>query len=108
MKSMYIIVEANNMANAKARVKTIMDAKGYPDNFYKFLIGENNTGKANGKIIKNNIMLTDWGNGNFCFEVDRNIVEQYGDEISEEIAKYSDIHWCSAEEVRPFMPEIDL
>lgn len=101
---MYIIVEAANLTAAKARVKTIMDSKGYPEHFSQFLFGDVNQGNANGKVIKNNIVLGDWGNGNFCFEVDENIVVEYGAEISEEIDKFTDIHWVTNVEAHDYMP----
>jgi len=104
---MYIIVESvNNIALAKARIKTVMDAKGYPENFSKFLFGENKNGYANGKEIKNNIVLSVWSNDIVCFEVDYNIVKKYGEDIKKEIAKHSDTHWCTAEEVKKYTPEV--
>ena len=106
MNSMYIIIESNSIEMAKARVKTLMDAKGYPDSFGEFLFGESHEGYANGKTIKNNTVLSDWGNGNFCFEVDCNIVEEYGADIAEEIAKHNDTHWCTAEQVQKYMPKV--
>ena len=49
MNSMYIIVEANSLNMAKARIKTLMDSKEYPDSFSQFLFGESHVGVA--KII---------------------------------------------------------
>lgn len=102
--SMYIIVEAANLNAAKARVKTVMDSRGYPEHFSQFLFGDVNDGFANGRVIKNNIVLGDWGNGNFCFEVDENIVTEYGTEIEEEVNQFNDIYWCTAEQARSHMP----
>lgn len=106
MSSMYLIIESPNLTSAKARLIALMNEKGHTQHNYDYIVGDVNIGYANNRTIRNNTELVDWGNGNFCFEFDTNIVQQYNDEIAEEAGKHSDIHWCTAEEARIYMPEV--
>ena len=108
MKSMYIIIESDTLDNAKLRFKELVVNLGYNIANYNYVVGDAKIGYANGKIIRNNTVLSDWKNGNFCFEVDCNIVEQYGSEIEAEILKHTDTHWVDNIGVREFMPEVEV
>jgi len=94
METKYLIIQSDSLENAKLRLKTLIQGLGYSDANYKYIIGESNIGYANSTVIRNNTILTDWGNGNFLFKFDCNIVEQYGVDIELECEKYSDIFWC--------------
>lgn len=102
---MYLIIEASNLTAAKAILGAIMHEKGHTQHNYDYIVGNVNIGYANSTVIKNSIALDDWGNGNFCFEFDMHIVKQFNTEITEEVLKYNDIHWCTAEEARTYLPE---
>lgn len=106
--SMYLIIKSDSLESAKNRLKDLMVNNGYPLASYEYTIGERNIGYADGTIIKNNIVLSDWGNGNFCFEFDKHIVAVYGDSIVALSEQNPDTHWCTAAETRNYMPEFVL
>jgi len=94
METRYIIVQSDSLVKAKKVIKDLMKNNGFPDKFYKFLVGENRTGRANGKDIKNNTVLTDFGNGNFLFKLDYNIVEEFGELIESLINDIENVFYC--------------
>ena len=102
--SMYLVIEANNLPEAKNVLrKAILDMALLEDN-YKYLIGENKIVFANGKVIKNNTVLSDLGNGTYIFEVDREIVAQLEPLIIGEVAKNPKSHWCTKAMVQAYLP----
>jgi len=108
METKYLIIQSDNLDNAKLKLKTLIEGLGYADANYRYIVGESNIGYANSKIIRNNTILTDWKNGNFLFKFDCNIVEQYGSEIEAECEKHEDIFWCDNVSVREYMPEMEI
>jgi len=108
MSTKYLIIQSDSLENAKKALKNLILNLGYSEYNYQYLVGEKNIGKANNQIIKNNTILNDWGNGNYCFGFDKNIVAEYGSAIETEASKHNNIIWCDNISVREFMPKMEL
>jgi len=108
METKYLIIQSDSLDNAKLKLKTLIEELGYSDYNYQYIIGEKNIGFANDKLIRNNTILSDWGNGNFLFKFDCNIVEQFGVDIGNLVDNYENIFWCDNVSVREYMPEMEI
>jgi hypothetical protein len=105
MGSKYLIIKASSLEAAKIRLKELMESLAYPDHSYMYIVGDVNTGYANNTVIKNNTRLTDWGNGNYCFEFDENIDTEHGEIIQTQADRYSDTLYGDAEFVKKYLPK---
>jgi hypothetical protein len=108
MSTKYLIIQSDTLDNAKTILRNLISDLGYSEYNFEYVVGQKNIGYANGTVMKNNTVLTDWGNGNFLFTFDRNIVAEFGIEIEAEVLKHTNIFWCDKVQVQEFMPTIEV
>jgi len=93
--SKYLIIKAETLEAANLILLNLMksmDEISHPEINFEYLTGIRNLGFANGKVIRNNTQLSDWGNGFYMYEFDCNIIAEYGDVIQAKVNTTADIY----------------
>jgi hypothetical protein len=81
MDSIFIVISAESLSAAKTVVHDAVVSAGFSESNYNFLVGDLQTGTANGITIYTSSRLELVAPGKYLMEIDRNINSDCGDAI---------------------------